>query len=900
MEDVGLGAQGYWNGSDGTGGFRSQAVVFSNAYDTLYGSWMGFACSSVNNTNSGQYTNQYAAISGTGVGGAGQYAVAYYGMDYDTYTFVPPTVTLPVACRVSGFYINNTTYAVRDMQNGSMFSKRFGGSSGDDPDWLTVTVVGLDASGNVTGSNTVYLADFRFSDHAQDYILQDWTWVDLTALGPNVKTLQFSMDSSDTAWGFINTPTYFALDSLTTLESYAPEAGAPGSTAIAAASNAIVAWATGWTNYVVGANCDARWQHPDYATGPADAIQHSNTNGIACLGDAGRITLTFNTPIKDGPGNDFAVFENATGGFGAFFLEFAYIEVSSDGTHFYRMFNRSLVPGPVGSYDTTLAPDVTGLGCKYEGGYGEPYDLAQLAGQTNIDLQAVRFVRVLDIVGDGSCTDSVGHAIYDPCPVYGSAGFDLDAIAVLSNAVDEVSVAATIPQGAEAGPCRAEFTLTRKAWTTGAACTVHVALAGTASNGVDYARVPSTVTIPAGRLSTTVTILPLADAVAEGSETVTLEVLPDAAYLVGAASQATVTLVDQLAAGLDAWRRRSLQVDMEDVGLGAQGYWNGSDGTGGFRSQAVVFSNAYDTLYGSWMGFACSSVNNTNSGQYTNQYAAISGTGVGGAGQYAVAYYGMDYDTYTFVPPTVTLPVACRVSGFYINNTTYAVRDMQNGSMFSKRFGGSSGDDPDWLTVTVVGLDASGNVTGSNTVYLADFRFSDHAQDYILQDWTWVDLTALGPNVKTLQFSMDSSDTAWGFINTPTYFALDNLEIDPASAAAGDAADWNGDGTANLMAYAAGYGMGQSLPTPAWACRSTNDAGNIWFEVEFQRRHGLADATLVPQYTTNLVDGAWVGGPGHVQESITATAGGVDTVRARMLDSASDGTGFVRLQAARP
>jgi len=89
--------------------------------------------------------------------------------------------------------------------------------------------------------------------------------------------------------------------------------------------------------------------------------------------------------------------------------------------------------------------------------------------------------------------------------------------------------------------------------------------------------------------------------------------------------------------------------------LTAAGYWNGSDLSGGFACQALSFSNRYDTMYGSWLGFACSSVNNTNSGEWTNQYAVISGTGVGGAGHYAVGYYGMDYNTYEIVAPTITL-----------------------------------------------------------------------------------------------------------------------------------------------------------------------------------------------------------------------------------------------------
>jgi hypothetical protein len=48
-----------------------------------------------------------------------------------------------------------------------------------------------------------------------------------------------------------------------------------------------------------------------------------------------------------------------------------------------------------------------------------------------VDLDNVVYVRVVDVVGDGSATDSFGRVIYDPYPTTGSAGFDLEAIAVL-------------------------------------------------------------------------------------------------------------------------------------------------------------------------------------------------------------------------------------------------------------------------------------------------------------------------------------------------------------------------------------------------------------------------------------------------------------------------------------
>ena len=336
--------------------------------------------------------------------------------------------------------------------------------------------------------------------------------------------------------------------------------------------------------------------------------------------------------------------------------------------------------------------------------------------------------------------------------------------------------------------------------------------------------------------------------------------------------------------------RADVNADFEDVALGTNAFWNGSDGSGEFSSQAVKFGNVFTDWGGgftSWAGFSCSRVNDTNTPGYANQYAVFSGTGVSGTGQYAVAYC----DTYTPVTPTVTLPVSCAVNGFYVNNTTYTALSMKNGDSFGRPFCAASND---WFKLTVTGRDAVGTVTGTRDVYLADFRFADTNQDYILTDWTWVSLTNLGAAVKTLEFSLASS-----VYSTPTYFAMDGLEIDPGSAAAGDAADWNGDGTPNLLAYTLGSDMGATVTGPM-TLAVTNSGGKTYVEVEYPRRHGLTDATLTPICSTNLTGDTWLSGAQHIQETVAVTGSDVDTVRARLLDSATNAVGFVRLEATRP
>ncbi|MCW5623505.1 MAG: DUF4465 domain-containing protein [Burkholderiales bacterium] len=101
---------------------------------------------------------------------------------------------------------------------------------------------------------------------------------------------------------------------------------------------------------------------------------------------------------------------------------------------------------------------------------------------------------------------------------------------------------------------------------------------------------------------------------------------------------------------------------------------------------------------------------------------------------------------------------------------------MLNGDFFAKAFGGASGDDPDWFALTITGHDAAGDATGTVDFHLADYRFADNSLDYVVTDWTLVDLSALG-TVSSLTFSLSSSDVGDFGMNTPAYFALDNLSV---------------------------------------------------------------------------------------------------------------------------
>jgi hypothetical protein len=424
FDNINLSPESFRNGSDYSGSFNSGGFTFYNLYHASWGSWSGFSVSNTTDVATPGWENQYSAITGSGNAGSANYAVCYPSPAAE--------IDVSIVSKISGFYVTNSTYAYWSMRNGDAFAKKFGGETGNDPDFLKLLIESLDAADNVIDSTSFYLADFRFADHSKDYILNHWTWVDLSQLKISVK-LRFSMSSSDNSYGYMNTPGYFCMDDF---------------------------------------------------------------NGE------------------------------------------------------------------------------------------KPY-------------------------------------VYQPVTV----------------------------------------------------------------------------------------------------------------------------------------------ADFENLNLGTQGYYNGSDGVGGFTSGNFRFLTDYNADWASWSGFAASTQNDPSTAGWENQYAAITGTGVAGTPGYAVGYPS---------PVSTILFKDTIVSGLYVTNSAYAYWSMKNGDAFGKKFGGESGSDDDYFILTIEGFNAANQSAGKVEFFLADFTYSINSNDYILDTWKWIDLQKLG-RIHRLEFSLRSSDNSYGYMNTPGYFCIDNV-----------------------------------------------------------------------------------------------------------------------------
>ena len=208
-------------------------------------------------------------------------------------------------------------------------------------------------------------------------------------------------------------------------------------------------------------------------------------------------------------------------------------------------------------------------------------------------------------------------------------------------------------------------------------------------------------------------------------------------------------------------------IDFEDVSIPSKGYLDSLNG--GLNSQGFKFENEYfhDTTSNSWYwnkGFAVSKMIDVATEGYTNTYSSYAGSGAEGSKNFLL---GMNITE----NPGVKLPGNVQLVSLAITNTTYAALSMKNGYAQAKKF---TSTDKDFLKVWVKGYSV-GKVKDSIAVYLANFQNSDDSKNFIQKDWKTISLSTL-ISVDSLSFRMESSDNGkWG-MNTPGYFALDNIK----------------------------------------------------------------------------------------------------------------------------
>lgn len=216
---------------------------------------------------------------------------------------------------------------------------------------------------------------------------------------------------------------------------FAPPQGQMGSTAMYKDSSAFIAWASACK--VTRGLQDISNASSGYATvGDSSSAINIPDGSVVSLGDGGYAICTFQNDIYDGPGNDFAVFENS---FDGNYLEFGFVEVSSDGINFFRFPATSNTQDTVqtASFGYSDATKVNNLAGKYIAQYGTPFDLSEMQGITGLDINHITHVKIIDVVGSINAAyatyDKNNNKVNDPWPTaFASCGFDLDAVGVIN------------------------------------------------------------------------------------------------------------------------------------------------------------------------------------------------------------------------------------------------------------------------------------------------------------------------------------------------------------------------------------------------------------------------------------------------------------------------------------
>ena len=238
-------------------------------------------------------------------------------------------------------------------------------------------------------------------------------------------------------------------------------------------------------------------------------------------------------------------------------------------------------------------------------------------------------------------------------------------------------------------------------------------------------------------------------------------------------------------------------VNFSDLNLAPDSHWYGPDPTGTenggfiegqFRSGNIDFPNKYSTTGSAephfWLDFAYSNESDTVTPGFENQFSSFAGGGNKDA-NFGVAFgykeaAGFDPNDIKQLRelPNFTLPPGGSIQSLEVTNISYTALALRDGDPygFGKTFGGDTGDDPDWFKVTAYGTDASGEAIAgvAPEFYLADYRDPDNLNDYVVDTWQTFDLSALA-GAQTIYFNVTSSDVGTFGMNSPGYFAIDDV-----------------------------------------------------------------------------------------------------------------------------
>lgn len=232
-------------------------------------------------------------------------------------------------------------------------------------------------------------------------------------------------------------------------------------------------------------------------------------------------------------------------------------------------------------------------------------------------------------------------------------------------------------------------------------------------------------------------------------------------------------------------------INFSDLSLPLESFWNGSDQSGYFESNGIVYYNEYNSEYDSYAGAAYSNITQYTAGTLYNgsgQYAAAPLGGLSKDGTtdpneiYSVIYVDHNYSMFAKAPVIDLSALESPVDGMYLSNTSLTL-DVLTSPQYEGNYARPF-TDGDWMKISIYGYDANMSDIGTVEFYLADYR--DGKTD-VVTDWQYVSFETFTGDVKFLNFEITSSDTGeWG-MNTPSYVAVGGFSTavpEPSTCAA--------------------------------------------------------------------------------------------------------------------
>ncbi|MEM9364816.1 MAG: DUF4465 domain-containing protein [Planctomycetota bacterium] len=836
-----IGGDGFANNAGG-GDFQVDDLLLNNDFNTTFGSWSGWSLSQTTNTVTPGFGNQYSAFPGSGASDSATYAVGYYSQFGSPDVWPTLSIRDGLPLTFESFEFTNTTYAALSMRDGDAFAKQFGGPSGQDPDTFRLIVESLDVDGNVLGESDAFLADYRPANSADDFILDQWTSLDVRSW--DAAALRIRMESTDVGQFGINTPTYVAVDNVrvrrpsvafdvsnprptegTTLTGRVTRGGRDtnGSVSVSLTTDAdnvsipaVITIPDGqrFAEFSIELSDDERAGPTTEAsiTASIEGIPATTRDIIIEDDDASKLTLTPETSeVREGqPGVTFRVERNSEDIADA-------LTVTIVNPDSLRLSAPLLVTIPAGQSGTNFVVEAT--------------DDDRFAANEDLTLEVM--AEAFD--GESALLTLVDNDV---------PTLSLSAETTL---LDESNASQTV-----------EVTVERNLFDLDDPLLVE--LVALDDGPVSFVE---SVTIPAFQRSVSFLVSVKDDMTVNASDIVRLRGRQEG-FLSGTIALTVIDNDQPPGIRLSIDRDEVLEsdgdhrADFEDLSpvVPPLGFRNNAGESGEFVSGGLSFSNSFDNSFGfdSWSGFALSKVQDSTTPGFFNQYAAFPGAGAESS-TYAVSFASSpsviqrDDDSGPFESLAIT-------------NTTYAALSMLNGDAFAKKFGGESGDDEDFFRVTITGRDRDGESTGEIEVFLADYRFENADDDFILDDWLTIDLTGLA-DATSLSFALDSTDVGQFGMNTPAYFAIDNVTTAATESAATLTVERIGD---NSESATVALGV---------------DDSRVWLPQELVFEPGM-ERMDVP---VNLWDDAFYQGNTSVTFSAVATQLGSDSISAAIVDN---------------